>query len=237
MYIGEYMRAIQFQNKRVGSTFLQKAIDSHPDIMGIDEVFVNMARKPGMRKSGFVPYLRSDAKTPKEYITEVINKTYPDKHTIFKLMYNQIEYHEGLFDYIKRNKMPVIHLMRKNLIKQVISGITAATTKHKPIAITPEQLMLQVKQAKSLNYIWAKKLKDHIKLTLYYENIIGETRFNKTYLANNANVAVCEFFGVRQYQLFAETKKKNKDDISVYLPNLDAIKKHFEGSEFEWMLD
>jgi hypothetical protein len=40
------IRAIQFQNKRVGSTFLQKAIDSHTEIMGIDEVFVNMAKNP-----------------------------------------------------------------------------------------------------------------------------------------------------------------------------------------------
>ncbi|GAG09178.1 unnamed protein product, partial [marine sediment metagenome] len=91
------IRAIQLQNKRVGSTFLQKAIDSHPNIMGIDEVFVNMARKPGMRKSGFVPFLRSDINRAGEYIREVIYKTYPDKHTIFKLMYNQVNEHDGLF--------------------------------------------------------------------------------------------------------------------------------------------
>jgi len=230
------IRAVQFQPKRTGSTFLQKAIDSHPDIMGIDEVFVNMARKKGMRKSGFVPFLRSDINDAGEYIREVIYKTYPNKHTIFKLMYNQIDYHGGLLEYINENKTPIIHLMRRNLVKQVISGMNAATTKHDPIVVSPKELMNAVVQAHKDNKRWAKRLKDHIKLTLYYEDIIGEKISNKTYISNNVNIAVCGFFKVKQYQLFAETKKKNKDDISVYLPNIEGIRKAFKGSEFEWMI-
>ncbi len=230
------MRAIQFQNKRVGSTFLQKAIDSHPDIMGIDEVFVNMARKAGMRKSGFVPYLRSDVNYPGEYIEEILYKTYPDHHTIFKLMYNQIGYHNGLMKYIEQNKVPMIHLMRRNLAKQIISGMNAATTKHEPIIVSPNDFLKAVKEAKKFNKYWKKQLKHHIWLTLYYEDIIGETEGDKTFLSNNANYAVCDFFGVRHVRLFAKTKKKNKEDISVYLPNINEIRKLFQGGEFEWML-
>jgi len=230
------IRAVQFQPKRTGSTFLQKAIDSHPDVMGIDEVFVNMARKEGMRKSGFVPFLRSDINDAGEYIREVIYKTYPNKHTIFKLMYNQIDYHGGLLQFVNENKTPMIHLMRKNLVKQVISGITAATTKHDPIVISPQSLMNAVVQADKDNRRYAKLFKDNIKLTLYYEDIIGEKISNKTYISNNINISVCGFFKTNQYQLFAETKKKNKDDISVYLPNIEGIRKVFEGSKFEWML-
>lgn len=230
------IRAIQFQPKRTGSTFLQKAIDSHPDIMGIDEVFVNMARKKGMRKSGFVPFLRSDINEVGQYIREVIYKTYPDKHTIFKLMYNQINYHSGLFRFIKDYKIPMIHLMRKNLVKQVISGITAATTKHDPIDISSDEMMNAVVQADKENKRWSNILREHIKLTLYYEDIIGDVISNKTYISNNANIAICDFFKVKQFQLFAETKKKNKDDISVYLPNIEYIKRDFQGSKYSWMV-
>ena len=53
------IRAIQFQNKRVGSTFLQKALDSHPLIAGVDEIFVNIARMTKIRKSGFIPYVNT----------------------------------------------------------------------------------------------------------------------------------------------------------------------------------
>ena len=163
----------------------------------------------------------------------------PDKeneHTIFKLMYNQIYYHQGLWDYIKREKIPMIHLMRRNLVKQVISGLNAATMKHSKIKISPQELMQMVKEADRLNKQWAKRLKNHIKLTLYYEDIIGATRLGRTYASNNTIVAVCDFFKASQYQIFATTKKKNKDDISVYLPNINEIKKHFKGSRFEWMI-
>ena len=230
------MRAIQFQNKRVGSTFLQKAIDSHPDIAGIDELFVNMARKKGMRESGFKPYLRSGYGSVDAYLNNVYGQI-EKPHTIFKLMYNQIHYHQGLFDMIKREKTPIIHLMRRNLVKQVISGLNAATTEHKPIPVSPKELMNMVKEADNLNKQWANKLKDHIKLTLYYEDIIGATRMGKTYASNNTIVGVCNFFGASKYQLFATTKKKNKNDIRVYLPNYDAIKKYFKGSEYQWMIE
>jgi LPS sulfotransferase NodH len=230
------INAIQFQPKRVGSTFLQKAIDSHPDIMGIDEVFVNMAKKKGMRKSGFKPFLRSGINDAETYIRKILYKTYPDKHTIFKLMYNQIDYHAGLFNFIKTNKIPMIHLMRKNLVKQIISGVTAATTKHNSISISPKELMESVKEADKQNIRFAKRLKDNIWLTLYYEDIIGEKGMDRTYVAHEVNVAICQMFNVKSYLLYAETKKKNKNDISVYLPNIEEIRKYFKGSEFEWMI-
>jgi hypothetical protein len=173
------IRAIQFQNKRVGSTFLQNAINSHTDIMGIDEVFVNMAKKPGMRKSGFIPYLRSDINSPSEYMRDVLYRTYPDKNTIFKLMYNQITYHNGLYGCVANGKTPILHLMRKNIAKQIISGLTAARTAHNPVSISPDQFMNMVQQADQENKNWANKLKGQIKLTLYYEDIIGRTEGDK----------------------------------------------------------
>ena len=230
------IRAIQFQNKRVGSTFLQNAINSHTEIMGIDEVFVNVARKQGMRKSGFVPYKRSDVDTPKEYIEDIIYKTYPEHNTIFKLMYNQIGYHKGLMGFIKENKIPIIHLERKNLVKQVISGLTAATTKHQKIDITPDRLFNMVKGVQQENIYWRKKLKEHIRLRLYYEDIIGENTGDKTYLSPLGNAAVCDFFNVKYEMMFSMTKKKNKEDLSVYLPNLKKIKNRFKNTKYEWMI-
>jgi type III secretory pathway component EscR len=67
--------------------------------------------------------------------------------------------------------------------------------------------------------------------------MIGKTEDDRTYLANNANVAVCDFFKVDQQQLFSKTRKKNKDDISVYLPNIDDIRKKFKDTEYEWMVE
>ena len=230
------VRAIQFQNKRVGSTFLQKAIDSHPEIKGVDEVFVNVAKKPGMRKSGFVPFVRSDVKDPGEYIKEVVWKTHNDYNVIFKLMYNQIHYHSGLRDFIARENLPIIHLRRKNLVKQVISGITAATTKHDPVVITPKGLYQKVQSAEREAELYVSSLRDQIKLTLWYEEIIGETHDGYTFVNKSTMKKICDFFAVGYFPLCAQTKKKNKDDISVYLPNIDEIRKFFKGSKYAWMV-
>ena len=235
------IRAIQFSNRRVGSTFLQNAIDSHTDIVGIDEVFVNRIRE-GLRKSGFIPYVRFKSGeailTPREYIRDVVHKTYPETNTCFKLMYHQIHYHNGLYHSLTNgNEIKILHLMRKNLLKQVVSFYKMAEENHKPIEISADQLLNEVIRADQDNKNWANTFRNKIKLTLYFEDMIGKTEDDRTYLANNANVAVCDFFKVDQQQLFSKTRKKNKDDISVYLPNIDDIRKKFKDTEYEWMVE
>jgi len=230
--------AIQFSNKRVGSTFLQKAISSHLDLVGIDEVFVNMCRKSKYRKSGFIPYVRPENqhKTPEKYIKH-IKKTHEGKGILMKLMYNQINFHGGLIQFIKDNEIPIIHLMRKNLVKQVISGKNAGTTKHNTITISPQELMRFTEEADNLNKWWATQLKNNIKLTLYYEDIIGNTCNNKTYVSDRVNWDICNMFDVKETLLYAETRKKNKEDLSVYLPNIEEIKKEFNSTKYKWMVE
>lgn len=234
----KYIRAIQMSSKRTGSTFLQNAINSHPDIMGIDEIFVNVCRKAKYRKSGFIPFVRPENshKLPQEYLENYIYKKYPDKHIIFKLMANQINHHNGLLQYIKNNNIPIIFLKRDNLLKQVISGLTAAYTEHEPINISGQQLLNLVKETKRQNKYWKKELKDNIKLSLVYEDIIGKTIKDKTYVEEEINKKICDFFNVPYKKLYSMTKKKNKNDISVYIPNMEEIRNIFKNTEFEWMI-
>jgi hypothetical protein len=67
--------------------------------------------------------------------------------------------------------------------------------------------------------------------------LFGETVGDVTFMNNDVNAAVCNFFGVPNVRLFARTKKKNKDNLGVYLPNIDEIREVFKGTEFEWMID
>jgi hypothetical protein len=230
------MKAILFCNKRVGSTFLQKAINSHPNIIGIDEVFVNIARRYSIRKSGFVPYVNCDINDPGEYIEEVINKTYENKNTIFKLLYNQIVWHEGLRAYILNKNIPIIHLKRKNLFNQMISFYKMGEENHNPIKVTPKQLFDNIEEAESLNKVHSQIMAKQIGLTLYYENLFGETIDGKTYVSSSQNKAICDFFDVDNVRLYSTTKKKLKKDISIYLPNIEEIKRYFKNTKYEWMI-
>lgn len=228
------IRAIQLSNKRTASTFLQNAINTHPDIVGIDEVFINTARM-GTRKSGFVPFINSDVDTPKEYINDILYKTHPNKNFAFKLMYNQVYYHDGLVDVIKKSNIPIIHIMRRNLVRQVVSFIKMFENNNHPIGISPKDFFTLVEDAHYGNNFMANEFKDQIKLTLYYEDMIGSCDDDKTYLATEANMKVCNFFDVSYKRLYSKTKKKLKADLSTYLPNIKEIEKILEGTRYEWM--
>lgn len=232
------MFSFQFSNKRTGSTFLQKSISSHPKLIGIDECFVNISKKASYRKSGFIPYVRPENtyKTPETYIKNIIN-TYPNKKISMKLMYNQIGYHHNLHKFIRDNKLPIIHLMRRNLVKQIISGQNAATTKHDPITITPQQLLHSVKLADKLNEKWKEMFKNHASLELYYEDIIGEKDNRFTFVSKSVNMDICNFFSVKNIPMYTDTKKKNKNDIWVYLQNREEVEKVFKGTQYQWMIE
>jgi len=228
------IRAIQFQNKRVGSTFLQKALDSHPLIAGIDEVFVNVA-KPGIKKSGFIPYVNTTYNgfsQPKHYLSGWVWGENPDKHVIFKLMYNQINHHRGLLTFIQNDRIPIIHLMRKNLLKQVISY--EIQTK-KAVTLTPEQLLRNVKSVDKLNKDWQKQI-TWKKLELYYEDIIGDTIDGFTFVSESVRMSLCEFFEIEKAKRwFCAATKKNQNDIWEYV-NRGAVERKFRGTQYEWMI-
>lgn len=226
------IRAIQLQNKRVGSTFLQRAMDSHPDIVGIDEVFVNNIRKD-LRKSGFVPYVNSDLYGhPDQYMKDVINMTYPDKNTIVKVMYNQLDYHHGLMQYIKESNMPIIHVRRFNLLQQVISYLKMALPVDTKIDLPASQIYEMVKQAENDAERFDKYFRGQIRIQLWYEDFI-----DGQYFTDEVNKAICTLFKVGEFRMFANTKKRLKEDISCHFKNFDEIRRMFKGGRYEWMLE
>jgi hypothetical protein len=152
-------------------------------------------------------------------------------------MYNQIDFHKGLYKFIVDNKLPIIHLMRRNLVKQVISGQNAATTKHDHIRITPDNLLLHVEKMDKLDDQWKNSFKGHEKLTLYYEDIIGVKTNAFTFVEKDVNIAICDFFGVKALPLFTNTKKKNKNNVWTYLKNRKEVERIFKGTKYQWMIE
>jgi hypothetical protein len=235
-YVDKKIKAIQLQNKRVGSTFLQKCMDSHPEIRGIDEIFVNKIFVKNARKSGYIPFVKSGMDLS-GYINYIWNDN-KNTHTIFKLMYNQINYHQGLKKYIIDNNIPIIHVLRRNLVKQVISSYTASDSVDRKVEeLTPDILFNKVTNADDLNIIYENLFSTHKYLKLYYEDLIGKTTEEFTFVSKNVNIKICNFFRVKNVPMKCETKKKNKDDIWIYLVEKDRIKSMFKNTKYEWMLE
>lgn len=85
------MHVIQLSDKRTGSTFLQNAFNTHPDIAGLDEIFVKNAFKKGLKKSGVDPYpFVKNQMGQVEYFKKVMSGHLKDS-IVMKFMYNQAE--------------------------------------------------------------------------------------------------------------------------------------------------
>ena len=222
---------VQFQNKRTGSTFLQNALNTHPELVGLDEVFVNVARSD-ITKSGFHPYVTTTYSQPQNYIKQVLWEMYPNSHVMFKLMYNQVTYHKGLLQFIKTDKIPIIHLKRKNLLKQAVSYIKQT----KMPALTPSGLFDYVVMYEEESKRWTEEFKDHDILELFYEDMIGETKEGFTFVSEYVNMLICGFFNVRNLPMFSSTKR-NKTNIWDYLTDKQGTMKRFKNTKYDWMLD
>lgn len=229
------MNAIQLQNKRTGSTFLQVALNSHPDIVGFDEVFVNRA-KFGIKKSGINPYVVTTYNGFSQiegYIKGEIWGRHPGKHVTFKLMYNQIDYHKGLRGFIRDNKIPIIHLMRRNLVRQVVSYIKQTKIE---TFLTPDSLFRHVVNADQEASKWESEFYDHKRLSVFYEDIIGKTEGEFTFVAPGYNRDLCDFFGVSHRSLLADTKKSNTN-IWDYIPDRQGAIDKLKGTKYQWMIE
>jgi len=226
---------VQIQNKRTGSTFLQNSLNTHPDLVGIDEVFVNVARRDEIRKSGFRPYVTTTYNgfnQPQNYIKQVLWAKYPNSNVTFKLMYNQVRHHKGLLQFIKTDKIPIIHLKRYNLLKQAVSYIRQT----KMPALTPSGLFDYVVMYEREAKQWTNEFKDHDVLELFYEDMIGEEKKGFTYLSEYANMLICTFFGVPVIPMFSDTKK-NSTNIWDHLTDKQGTIKKFKNTKYDWMLN
>jgi len=225
---------VQFQNKRTGSTFLQNALNTHPELVGLDEVFVNVARSD-ITKSGFRAYMAiepSNRPTINDYI-ENLWSTYPNSHVAFKLMYNQIEYHNGLFDFIKENKIPIIHLKRKNLLKQAISYFRQTNAMPINHLVLYDYVVRYEEEAKR----WTEEFKDHDVIEFFYEDMIGEAKDGFTYVSEYVNMLICRFFNVRNLSMFSSTKKKRMKPIWEYIPDRQGAIERFKNTKYDWMIN
>jgi hypothetical protein len=120
-------RYVLLSEKRTGSTFVQTALNSHPQIISYDELFIMTPRKTGNMgdvkffwdiNEGFikdeVPSY-SVAGAAEQYLRDLYNKD-KDKRVIFNLIYSQIKSWANNIDFVtilnNIGKYKTIHLKR-----------------------------------------------------------------------------------------------------------------------------
>ena len=227
------IKTLQISNKRVGSTFLQNTLNSHPVILSIGEIFGVSYNDNGKEVDG-IPVFKSCNIPKGQYMKWVHDK---NDITNIKIMYNQMMRWD-LNDYILDKNFNIIHLMRRNHFRRVMSQLIEGYSLKGLNDIENDKIILEIEKSIQNETLFRQKLSltQGKYIELYYEDIIGDTIGDKTYLSEYTNFELCNMFEVKNIPMFSLTKKKNTQErILDNLKDLDGLKKIFKEKEWEWL--
>jgi len=232
---------IVLSDKRTGSSFLMEALSSHKNIKCYDEMFLSKITKTGKRRNQYLyAYMKKKYKYNISQYLDWLYDTKPKKSVGFRIVYPQDKKWKVLDTIIKKN-IPVIHLIRENLLKMVLSKKTKGLFEVKEQYFNPDEIIADIKNHENKQKEYFNRLKkyDNV-LNLKYEDIIGRTEGEKgetkkfgafnlksdmiTYIPMKPSKKICEFLEEEPMELYSNVTKKNKDDPWLYIENKEEIK-------------
>lgn len=239
--------------KRSGSTFLQEALNSHPQIICYDELFMQNKNVDKRRGQFLYRSLKRDKGWSVNQYLKWLFKKEKDKSTLFRLMYLH-ENKFGVLNEIKNMDIPVIHLTRENLLEKELSRVSKSREIGEKVKVDVNKTISQMKKEKKTNEIYKKKLKNYNKkLEITYEDMIGETvgeqketknygAFNIvsdqiTYLNESINNQICDFLNIDYYSMWSNVSKRNPWNIEDIVENYDELFKAIKETKFFKMVN
>lgn len=233
---------VLISNKRTGSTFLQEAIDSHPQIKCCDEMFLirakNVTERKGIKIYRYF-YAKDNKHTPKKYLEWI---SHFHNNTGLRIVYPQLDYWKELSDCIVLDEIPVLHLIRYNYFEQSMSWFTKKIPNQKEkIYIDPNQLIDRINKISKDTEYYRNLYKNNKKyMEIYYEDMFGNVKGKKvkiksrgafnieskqtTYLTEKYSNQICDFLNVEHNTMFSNVSKRTDWDVWKYIQNQEEIK-------------
>ncbi len=219
---------IIFGQGRSGSNLLVDLFNSHPDIY-CDRELLNKSRLK--RKYKLIrPLIYM---FPYKYISSHLDK-HAEKTYGFKLMYHQIRKYHGFINKLCNDDWKIIHIQRKDVLKQSFSGIIArkkgnyirkagAAIDRDQIYIDPQDVVKALKnRLRSLKHEF-EALQGLEYLDVVYENDLAESN-----LWNKSMERIFHFLNVDPVEVHTSMLKTDdrtyEERISNYQEILDYLK-------------
>ena len=254
--------------QRSGTRVFGRMLDSHPGVAYCSEIFHEKASE----QNSYFHFLKRQI----ERDLQNIDYIYPDRRLdsfadflaatgtkyskdnfILDIKYNQLHHlndywhlinnQPQIFKFIKQNNYPVIHLIRRNILKVLVSQLLAANHNvwhAKPenidriqktkIKLDPDKIIKQIKNRKNeMNRISSFFKSYNNSLTVYYEDLFDENReFSKTTVD-----ALSDFLQVDSSQFnLKPVYIKQTSLLDSVIENFDEIKESLKNTEFECFL-
>lgn len=242
------MKFILLTDNRTGSTLVQEALNSHPNLGVESEILCFHAPETSWacqerQKLAKEMYFGKHLKGLNEYsdLIPLINRIF-QKFDGFKIhRRNQIACDNPAWVYLaNKPDLKVIHLIRRNKLLQYISLMRSNKSQVWHVDANgqkPElpKVHIDVNAAWNLMRSWEieeeyfKNLfafKDNI--TIYYEDLLKNT--------HNVLAYVQGFLGVEMQELLVAYQKVNPDNIDDMVENVEEVRSYFSKTNYAWML-
>jgi LPS sulfotransferase NodH len=235
--------------QRSGTTFIRHCLISHEDVNCHGELFLNKYPFNGAyriyRNRNIARKLRhylARAGLVREYLDEIYRSCEGDA-VGFKLMYSQIRTlpyaYPSVLNYIDDNKIKVVHVIRKNVLKTHVSRCTAMQRKlyHAKEKVDVSKITLNTRDVlKALNRIsrenewWQLRYSGGDYYSVCYEDFVRNKEEESAGLLRFLNVADDQV-------LTSKIVKINPDRLQDIVENYDDLYKVITGSKFEYCLE
>ncbi|MEZ5541455.1 MAG: sulfotransferase [Pseudomonadota bacterium] len=247
------VRFVTVSTQRSGSTWLTDLLNSHPDIASYTELLLLQGRGiPDWGRYKDMTYwqtwredLRGTARYVRplglfRYLDEALSR-HADRQAVgLKLMYSQIVHFPETLLYLRRRQVRIIHLVRRNVLDVVLSGLAKSSRKvaHAQAGASVEQVRLQVDTAWLLRQLsrrwrdqrWFGRLLPRLGVPcaeLVYEDIVAEP----------ARLDDCvRFLGCAPAPLGSGLTKLNPRSHADLIGNLEEVQATLRGTPFAGML-
>lgn len=265
--------AILLATQRSGTHLLKGAIDTHPQIAApFTEVFHDGYEGD---RANFFHYMLEQAKSDPTCVLPhhrmgLFSKYLGDMpticgkpHVVVDIKYNSIHHVHTmwqttvrpapLFNFIRQHNVPVIHLVRRNLLKTVISNLRAGKLEQyhrlqdqpadtSKIHVKPQTVLdhLQLLQALQGAMAEAVRMCPRV-LTFYYEDLLRsstDNSGNQTVFNPEPLGQVAGLFNVEaNFNLTPRTKKVTSSDLRDAVENYDELHRALAVTEFAQYFD
>lgn len=234
----EPVRYVILFQARSGSTFLSEALATHPDILALKEEFSRLRkqiRKGRAARGQQVRWLKQFWGDPPAWCNAIG----------FKTKVGDIKNPAAFCEIARAHNAKVIQLLRRNLVKVVVSLMTGERLKEEtgnwnryaeeagshPIEIDPvtfREWLEGVEQGQERIREFVKELGLDT-LELWYEDLLVDR--------DGAFREVLDFIGLDHHPLESVTRKNTHDDLRRAVLNFDAVRAEYVDTRFRPMFD
>ncbi|QEC69589.1 sulfotransferase [Panacibacter ginsenosidivorans] len=242
---------IVFTTPRTGSTLLVKSLDRHPEIFCAGEIFLLNGTQfhgecsfpfwklPLPKKAIYIMNFPNMWMNLSSFLKNFFTPANGEKAKGFKMMHFQTFYVPGMIEYIKKNDIKVILLLRENLLKNTLSDLRARDTgvyhNSGNVAEKLPKFNVDIPQLE-------KKMEEIAGIQKELENVTSSMNTLKITYEDFENwdatiSKVLNFINVENIQLPPVSKKLNPDKLEDMIENYDEMAAWLKQKNYAHFLD